>query len=162
MPGTPFSERDQARQPTPWKSWGRSRGLNSKEGRNPNSENGLIRLAAAPPGWLSIRTSVFGVRISALGLLSAFDLRISDFRLRRVEARSSEPDTLQTRPEQVPMPPGFDPPLPGGMTGNSPTFPRWGCVLRGAQVPKGRLKSCAFVSRPFGTYRAQGSLEGPQ
>ena len=37
------------------------------------------------------------------------------------------------------MPPGFDPPLPGGMTGNSPTFPRWGCVLRGAQVPKGRL-----------------------
>ena len=29
MPGTPFSERDQARQPTPWKSWGRSRGLTS-------------------------------------------------------------------------------------------------------------------------------------
>jgi hypothetical protein len=29
LPGTPFSERDQARQPTPWKSWGRSRGLTS-------------------------------------------------------------------------------------------------------------------------------------
>ena len=37
---------------------------------NPNSENGLIRLAAAPPGWLSIRTSVFG-------LLSACGLRVS-------------------------------------------------------------------------------------
>ena len=29
LPGTPFSERDQARQPTPWKSWGMSGGLNS-------------------------------------------------------------------------------------------------------------------------------------
>ena len=27
LPGTPFSERDQARQLTPWKSWGRSGGL---------------------------------------------------------------------------------------------------------------------------------------
>ncbi|MEI6781330.1 MAG: hypothetical protein WCQ21_10475, partial [Verrucomicrobiota bacterium] len=37
---------------------------------NPNSENGLIRLAAAPPGWLSIRPSDFG-------FLSDFGLRIS-------------------------------------------------------------------------------------
>ena len=36
----------------------------------PNSENGLIRLAAAPPGWRSIRTSAFR-------FLSAFGLRVS-------------------------------------------------------------------------------------
>ena len=85
IPGTPFSERDQTMQPTQWKSWGMSGGLKSgqlmedhvqqprnpkTEGRNPNSENGLIRLAAAPPGWLSIRTS-------ACGFLSAFGLRVS-------------------------------------------------------------------------------------
>ena len=48
----------------------KAEGRNPKEGRNPNSENGLIRLAAAPPGWLSIRTS-------ACGFLSAFGLRVS-------------------------------------------------------------------------------------
>ncbi|MEI7940364.1 MAG: hypothetical protein WCK27_27090, partial [Verrucomicrobiota bacterium] len=48
----------------------KTEGRNPKEGRNPNSENGLSRLAAAPPGWLSIRTSAFG-------FLSAFGLRIS-------------------------------------------------------------------------------------
>ena len=36
------------------------------------------------------------------------------------------------------MPLGFDPPLPGGMTENSPTFERWVREFRGAQVPKGR------------------------
>ena len=30
----------------------------------PNSEHGLIRLATAPPGWLSIRPSAFGSRVS--------------------------------------------------------------------------------------------------
>ena len=122
MPGTPFSERDQTMQPTQWKSWGMSGGLKSgqlmedhvqqprnpkTEGRNPNSENGLIRLAAAPPGWLSIRTSAFG-------FLSAFGLRVSGLAwpgptleqpwgegergLRRCHsAKGSEPDTLQTR-----------------------------------------------------------------
>ena len=29
LPGTPFSERDQAMQPTQWKSWGMSGGLKS-------------------------------------------------------------------------------------------------------------------------------------
>ena len=43
-----------------------------------------------------------------------------------------------------PMPLGFDPPHPGGMTENSPTFQRWGREFRGAQVPKGRLKPCAI------------------
>ena len=42
------------------------------------------------------------------------------------------------------MPPGFDPPHPGGMAHNSPTFQRWGREFRGAQVPKGRLKPCAI------------------
>src|ERR1035437_9396191 len=42
------------------------------------------------------------------------------------------------------MPLGFDPPHPGGMTENSPTFQRWVREFRGAQVPKGRLKSCAI------------------
>jgi len=68
---------------------------------------GLIRLAAAPPGWLSIRTSV-------CGFLSAFGLRVSGLEwpgptleqpwgegergLRRCHsAKGSEPDTLQTR-----------------------------------------------------------------
>ena len=31
LPGTPFAERDQARQPTPWKSWGMSGGLILRE-----------------------------------------------------------------------------------------------------------------------------------
>jgi hypothetical protein len=43
-----------------------------------------------------------------------------------------------------PMSLGFDPPHPGGMADNSPTFQRWGRELRGAQVPKGRLKACAI------------------
>ena len=42
------------------------------------------------------------------------------------------------------MPLGFDPPHPGGMAENSPTFQRWGREFRGAQVPKGRLKPCAI------------------
>jgi hypothetical protein len=42
------------------------------------------------------------------------------------------------------MPLGFDPPHPGGMTENSPTFQRWVREFRGAQVPKGRLKPCAI------------------
>src|ERR1035437_5469652 len=41
------------------------------------------------------------------------------------------------------MPLGFDPPHPGGMTENSPTFQRWVREFRDAQVPKGRLKPCA-------------------
>ena len=40
LPGTPFSERDQAMQPTQWKSWGMSGGLKSgAEIRNPKPEN---------------------------------------------------------------------------------------------------------------------------
>ena len=35
-------------------------------------------------------------------------------------------------------------PHPGGMADNSPTFQRWGCAFRGAQVPKGRLKPDAL------------------
>jgi hypothetical protein len=42
--------------------------------------------------------------------------------------------------QECPMPLGFDPPHPGGMAENSPTFQRWGREFRGAQVPKGRLK----------------------
>jgi hypothetical protein len=38
----------------------------------------------------------------------------------------------------------FDPPHPGGMTGNSPTFQRWVREFREAQVPKGRLKPCTI------------------
>src|ERR1039458_3414410 len=39
---------------------------------------------------------------------------------------------------------GFDPPHPGGMAENSPTFQRWGRECRGAEVPKGRLKPRAI------------------
>ena len=85
------------------------------------------------------------------------------------------------------MPLGFDPPHPGGMTENSPTFQRWVREFRGAQVPKGRLKpgaihqpslrdlSCcggwfptlkrwAIVACPFGTMAWLGlaSVFGPQ
>jgi hypothetical protein len=42
------------------------------------------------------------------------------------------------------MPLGFDPPHPGGMTENSPTFQRWVREFREAQVPKGRLKPCTI------------------
>ena len=42
------------------------------------------------------------------------------------------------------MPLGFDPPHPGGMAENSPTFQCWGREFRGAQVPKGRLKPLAI------------------
>src|SRR5664279_1717861 len=42
------------------------------------------------------------------------------------------------------MPLGIDPPHPGGMAENSPTFQRWGREFRGAQVPQGRLKPCAI------------------
>src|ERR1039458_4175808 len=42
------------------------------------------------------------------------------------------------------MPLGFDPPHPGGMAENSPTFQRWGRECRGAEVPKGRLKPRAI------------------
>ncbi|MEI6783207.1 MAG: hypothetical protein WCQ21_20070, partial [Verrucomicrobiota bacterium] len=47
-----------------------------------NFENGLLRLAAAPPGWLSIRSSAFGF-LSACGLRSAdlgFGMARTDFR----------------------------------------------------------------------------------
>jgi len=50
----------------------------------------------------------------------------------------------RTRRQQSPMPLGFDPPHPGGMAENSPTFQRWGREFRGAQVPKGRLEPCAI------------------
>ena len=53
-------------------------------------------------------------------------------------------DALSTRRRGRLMPPGFDPPHPGGMPDNSPTFQRWGREFRGAQVPKGRLKPCAI------------------
>ena len=35
---------------------------------------------------------------------------------------------------------GFEPPHPGGMAANRPTFQRWAREFGGAQVPKGRLK----------------------
>jgi hypothetical protein len=41
------------------------------------------------------------------------------------------------------MPLGFDPPHPGGMTENSPTFQRWDSAPEGVLVPKGRLKPAA-------------------
>ena len=40
--------------------------------------------------------------------------------------------------------PFSEPPHPGGMSENSPTFQRWGREFRGAQVPKGRLKPRAI------------------
>jgi hypothetical protein len=46
--------------------------------------------------------------------------------------------------QECPMPLGFDPPHPGGMAENSPTFQRWGREFRGAQVPKGRLEPCTI------------------
>jgi hypothetical protein len=50
----------------------------------------------------------------------------------------------RTRRQECPMPLGFDPPHPGGMAENSPTFQRCGHEFSGAQVPKGRLKRCAI------------------
>jgi hypothetical protein len=50
------------------------------------------------------------------------------------------------RGHSCPMPLGFDPPHPGGMTENSPTFQRWVREFREAQVPKGRLKPCTIVT----------------
>jgi hypothetical protein len=44
------------------------------------------------------------------------------------------------------MPLGFDPPHPGGMAENSPTFQRWVREFREAKVPKGRLKPCTIVT----------------
>ena len=47
--------------------------------------------------------------------------------------------------QECPMPRGIDHHHhPGGVADNSPTFQRWGCAFRGAQVPKGRLKSGAI------------------
>ena len=46
--------------------------------------------------------------------------------------------------QECPMPLGFDPPHPGGMAENSPTFQRWVREFRGAPVPKGRLKPYAI------------------
>jgi len=57
---------------------------------------------------------------------------------------SSNPSVRRVVQTRGPTPPGFDPPHPEGMAENSPTFQRWGCGLRGAQVPKGRLKRCAI------------------
>jgi hypothetical protein len=42
------------------------------------------------------------------------------------------------------MPPELDSPYPGGMTDSSPTFQRWVRECGSAQVPKGRLESCAI------------------
>jgi len=50
----------------------------------------------------------------------------------------------QERGHSGSMPPGFDPPHPGGMPENSPTFQRWVREFSGAQVPKGRLKPGAI------------------
>ena len=52
--------------------------------------------------------------------------------------------TDPARGHSYPMPLEFDPPHPGGMVENSPTFQRWGREFRGAQVPKGRLNPCAI------------------
>jgi len=48
------------------------------------------------------------------------------------------------RGHSCPMPLGFGPHHPGGITENSPTFQRWVREFRGAQVPKGRLKPGAI------------------
>jgi hypothetical protein len=46
--------------------------------------------------------------------------------------------------QECPMPLGFDPPHPGGMIENSPTFQRWVREFREAKVPKGLLKPCTI------------------
>ena len=58
MPGTPFSERDQARQPTPWKSWGRSGGLkigsvNGTAEAGQGRDGGAVQRLVLQPGTLA-------------------------------------------------------------------------------------------------------------
>ena len=48
MPGTPFAERDQARQPTPWKSWGMSGGLKSFDRHAWSEPSTLVLVVSAP------------------------------------------------------------------------------------------------------------------
>ena len=96
--------------------------------------------AASYPGLASVRFSTpTGLcRRSATGPPS---LGLADTtRFPRV-ARGSQPWASGRNPFWIL---GIDPPHPGGMADNSPTFQRWGRGLRGEQVPKGRRKSGAF------------------
>ncbi len=45
----------------------------------------------------------------------------------------------------------FGPFCPAGQCENSPTLQRWDLAVNVWLVPKGRLKTCHDVKRPFGT-----------